>query len=213
MHPKEALQKLLRSLGVDIRQAIIGLFVVGIISAYGGLLYLSKAALDYSILLLTTPTPIWATILLVLLGCLYIYLQLRKSHSYSDSPQETTQSSETRLDYITIGDHKWQVAIFNNGSFSVDKYPFCKKHDLKFIYRSNCIYCPEVDKGNCKNELYDRDQFKTYETAKSYIEKEIRTRHDGVASLKKEPLEPASASSPPDSPRRSFPGFRIPRNK
>ncbi len=98
MHPLQGLTKLLKSLSVDIRQALIGLVVVGIVSAYGGLLYLSKSTLDYSILLLTMPTPLWATILLALLGCLYIYLKLHKVHSSSTTSQQTSyQEPQNKL--------------------------------------------------------------------------------------------------------------------
>ena len=78
MHPKEALLKLLKSLGVDIRQALVGIILGSLVVAYGGLLLLSKAVLNYSILLLTTPIPLWPAILLVVLGCSYVYFSLRR---------------------------------------------------------------------------------------------------------------------------------------
>lgn len=198
---KQWLLKRIKKLFENTESTITTVIVLALLGGSAGILALSKKALTFFLQISNIPTPIWATILLVLLGCLYIYLKLRRSLSYSESPPET-QAQNARLEYITIGDHKWQIAIFKNGSFSVDKYPFCKKHDLKFIYRHNYIYCPEVDKGNCKNEIHDNDQFKTYETAKSYIEKEIRNRY-GSASLKKESPEAASASSEP-APRRKF---------
>ena len=119
MHPLQGLTKLLKSLGVDTRQAIVGLIVVGLISAYGGLLYLSKVVLNYSILLLTTPTPLWATISLVLLGYGYIYLIFHRSYSSAplsdkieDSQVTPVSSDGSKTSYFTLGEHKWKADVY-----------------------------------------------------------------------------------------------------
>ncbi|MDO9028242.1 MAG: hypothetical protein Q7U68_05205, partial [Candidatus Roizmanbacteria bacterium] len=60
--------------------------------------------------------------------------------------------------------------------FQVEKEPICLKHDLPFIFSDSYWHCPETDKNNCKNKIYHNDHFKIHETAKSYIEKEIRNK-------------------------------------
>ncbi len=74
---KQKLTKILKSILSDVRKAIIALIVVGLVGGTSGLLYLSKTALSFSIALLNTATPLWATILLVLTCCLYTYLRIR----------------------------------------------------------------------------------------------------------------------------------------
>ena len=100
MHLKEVLIKLLKSLGGDIRQTIVSVVVIGALSVYGGLLLLSNAVLNYSIQLLTMSTPLWATILLILLGYIYIYLKLQKIKSLITSSQRTL--SQDNLNNLTL---------------------------------------------------------------------------------------------------------------
>jgi predicted transcriptional regulator len=81
MHPKEALKKFLKLIGADTRSAIVSYIVVALILAMGGLSALYKRTQDVALQILTTPTPIWATILLVLLGYLYIQIKVRTQNS------------------------------------------------------------------------------------------------------------------------------------
>ena len=78
MHLKETLLKVLKLIFGDLRRAVIGIIVVGIVAAGGGLIAISSTVLNYSILVANTPTPLWATIVLGLLLGLYIGLRRRK---------------------------------------------------------------------------------------------------------------------------------------
>lgn len=84
---KEKLIKILKSILSDVRKTAIGLIVVGLIGGTSGLLYLSKTALSFSIAILNTTTPLWATILLVLICCLYTYLKIRLYKDTYKSPE------------------------------------------------------------------------------------------------------------------------------
>ena len=84
---------------------------------------------------------------------------------------------ETR--YFTIGNYKWETIIYNDGTFEVEKYPFCIKHDLRFIFGRTEKYCPGSEEESCNNRLSEYDEFEVYEAAKSIIEKRV------LASLKK----------------------------
>ncbi len=75
---KQTLTKILKIIISDVRQAYVPVILLSLIGGTGTLLYLYEKALSYTIQLATTPTPLWAAISLVLLCCLYIYLNTRK---------------------------------------------------------------------------------------------------------------------------------------
>jgi hypothetical protein len=125
------------------------------------ILAVSKKALSAFLQILTIPTPLWATISLVLLSCLYIYLKFRPSQS----------GPSYKIAYFTVGNFKWKTKIYRPDYFEVDQYPLCKKHDLPFIFHPHYIHCPE---HSCGNRIDDADRRTVYAAAKSYIDKEIR---------------------------------------
>lgn len=84
---KQTLIKTIKAIFSDTRASIISLIVVALVGGYAGLLYLSKTILDESLLLLNTPTPLWATIALVFVTGVYVYLKISKSHSLLDFPK------------------------------------------------------------------------------------------------------------------------------
>lgn len=126
--------------------------------------------------MLQSATPLWATILLIIVSDLLLYIYLSQQEKIPLSPPPRNYKTE----YFTIDNLKWKTKIYDYGDFEVDQYPICLKHDLPFIFSNNYKYCPEVDKDNCKNKIYINDEFKIYETAKSYIEKQIRNKNKTV---------------------------------
>jgi len=78
MHLKATLSKLLKMFAAYILQAIVGYIVVGLILAGGGVYLLTKIGLNWVTQIANIPTPLWATILLILLCCLYTYLKVVK---------------------------------------------------------------------------------------------------------------------------------------
>ncbi len=176
MSMREWLKRRIKKAGENIESTITNAILVLIAGSYLTILAFSKRAVDFTHQLLTTPTPLWATISLVLLCYVYVYLKFRGVQS-SSVPQSVT-TDEHKIKYFTVGEQKWKTTIYKNGFFEVDKFPICKKHDLTFIFgHSNgkfYIYCPEVLKKQCNNTIYDSERSTIYDLAKSYIDNQIR---------------------------------------
>ena len=94
MHPIASLKTYLKVIVADTRRAIIAIILVALITAGGGLLYLSKTALNFSIQLLSTPPPLWATISLILLCALYIFLKIQQYRNPQKPPNIQEQLYE-----------------------------------------------------------------------------------------------------------------------
>jgi hypothetical protein len=81
MHMIQKLKAILKLILSDVRQAIIGAIAIALVGGTAGLLYLSKSVLSFSIQIANTPTPLWATIVLVLLVVVYVRLKRKNIHS------------------------------------------------------------------------------------------------------------------------------------
>jgi len=176
MHPIAILLKLLKSIGIDTRSAIVSLIVAGFVVAGGGILSISKTALSYTALFLNIKMPLWATTALIVLCCLYTYVKATKIPTKFNQADQASKNPPV-IRYFPIGNYKWATTIYENGHFDVDKYPFCIKHDLRFIFSSDAKYCPGTEKERCGNKLGKHDEFKIYETAKSIIENKVRNKN------------------------------------
>lgn len=77
MNLKVALSRSLKWFADHLLSSILSLSLTALVAAWGGFFHFSKSAIDSAILLLSTQTPLWATISLVVLGCLYTYLRVR----------------------------------------------------------------------------------------------------------------------------------------
>lgn len=149
----------------DIRSAIIGAIVFYILSTTGILLLINKLWHG-----LQKPIPLWIVILIsltILFGCSILFL----IHSY-----RLSNKSNYKIRYFTIGTFKWKTKVYDYGSFGVDEYPFCIKHDLQFIYGDRTKYCPGTEKEACNNHIHNDDFFLIYESTKSNIDKLIRNK-------------------------------------
>ncbi|MFA4827900.1 MAG: hypothetical protein WC594_01695 [Thermodesulfovibrionales bacterium] len=170
---KQTLIKILKTIASDVRQVAVPAILLLLVGGSAGLLLLSQKALNFSKQIANTPTPIWATIALVFVVVGYIYLKQNKIIQSSEIPDE---SPNYKLCYFTIGNYKWEVKVYKKGYFKVNEYPFCVKHDLRFIFGSNRTYCPGTENEQCNNYLSKHDEFTVFEAAKSLIEKEIRNK-------------------------------------
>ncbi len=79
------LSKFLKMFVADTRRAIVSYIVVGLILAGGGVVILTKTVLNRLTQIANIPTPLWATIVLILLCGLYTYLKVAKILSKSNS--------------------------------------------------------------------------------------------------------------------------------
>jgi hypothetical protein len=76
------LKSLLKTIFSDVRQAIVGALALATLGAIGGILYLSKTALSFSIAILTSPAQTWGILILVL-AVIFVYFRIKnQSNSY-----------------------------------------------------------------------------------------------------------------------------------
>ncbi|NQT27071.1 hypothetical protein HQ585_17080 [candidate division KSB1 bacterium] len=161
---KQRIIKISKLIFADARQAIVGAIVIGLVGGIGGLLYLSKTALDFSIAILNISTPLWAAISLAFLCSVYIYLKTLKK-----------QSSSKNVLY-TVKNLKWEVSINNDGNYHVSEIPYCLKHELKLILSTNYVAwnCPKL--LECGTKIDNSNKYNLYQVALSHIEKAIRDK-------------------------------------
>lgn len=124
----------------------------------------ATGTLNILLQILISPTPLWATIALVVLCCAYIYLRVSRKN----------QNPSKELLY-PVENFKWKVSINQNGNFKIDSTPYCKDHDLKLIESINgkIHQCPEP---HCRTISEPSLTIRRYEIAKRYIEKAIRDK-------------------------------------
>lgn len=165
----EAVKTYFKKVCSDLHSAIVGIIVTALILSVGGIYLISKNLWIWFKTIVLSPTPLWATTALVIVVLVYIYVKIQKTHS-SPSPKNYITK------YFTIGNYKWETKIYKSDYFEVDKYPYCVKHDLKFIFGRDGKYCPGTENERCDNGLREHDEFKIYESAKSIIENKVRNK-------------------------------------
>ena len=150
MHLKAALSKLALRFVDHLFGVILGLLTVAALAVWGTFFWTSaKRILNYAIVLLNIPTPLWVTTVLVLLATACIYLRWRSN------PQPT--SEKPRIDFIANGDLKWKVAIYENGFYKIEDAPYCVIHDLKLHHFKGGYSCYHIGRNNCNSRLGDSD--------------------------------------------------------
>ena len=172
---KQWLLNRIKKIFENTESAITAVIVVALLGGSAGILALSKNALYYFLQIVNIPTPLWVTTALVIVSCGYIYAKFLK---YPTKLNQADQESKTRqvVKYFSIGNYKWKTIIYESDSFEVDEYPFCIKHDLRFIFGGDGKYCPGTEKERCNNKLSKYDEFKIYQSAKSIIENKVRNK-------------------------------------
>lgn len=179
MTMKQWLLKRIKKLFENIESTITTVIVLALLGGSIGILALSKKALNVFLQIANIPTPLWATIAVVFLVMVYIYLRTKRVNSLPPPKYKT--------EHFTINNLKWETKVYDYGSFEVENTPICSEHDLPFIYGdlshdsslisdNSSRYCPEFEKGNCENRIWDSEYDKIYATAKSYIDKQIRNK-------------------------------------
>jgi hypothetical protein len=134
------IKRWLKLFAADTRQAIVGYIVVGLVLAGGGVHFLTKTTIKTVLQIANTPTPLWATISLTLLCCLYVYL---KTRSYSPRTHKIKLSKPAKDILIFFGQqhetqfmtthlsHKFNLTI-NQTQFALDEL-----HSHDFLYAEN----------------------------------------------------------------------------
>lgn len=132
------LLKILKTIASDVRQAAIPAILLLILGGTTGILLLSGKALILSKQIASTPTPLWATTLLVLLCCSYIYLKVRKIYRNNHQPRSLPR--KTML--IEAGRFKWKTDIYETGEFKIHSIPYCITHETRLVEYQRDYACP-----------------------------------------------------------------------
>ena len=147
-------------IGEQYKKALLGIFAY--LLSIAGILKLKA--------ILQTPIPLWIVILIslsILFGCVILFL----IHS-----RKSSKTPSYKIEYFTIGDLKWKTKVYDHCRFEIEIISVCKEHNLLLIKGPNDYYCPEIITENCKI-MIDHDSYSfLYGLAKSYIDKEIRTK-------------------------------------
>ncbi|MFH1021274.1 MAG: hypothetical protein V1782_11805 [Pseudomonadota bacterium] len=159
---KQMLLHILKTLSADARKTIFGVILLAILGGTGGVLYLSRTALNYGIETANILTPLWATIASALLCCVYIYINTQKilnkineSNQVLCSPvAKTDNGKEVPLKFIYHKNLLW---------LSDDLAPFCpacyevngKIIHVKLLHESNNM--EEWNYYECHNCAYRAD--------------------------------------------------------
>ncbi len=160
MCTKEWLIIRLKKAGENIESTLSQIFFLALFGGSLAILALSKKALYFVLQLANTATPLWATIALILLCGLYMYL---KGNRYFQRkvPYHTSE------DLITVGLFKWKVLHAKGHVLKIDGLPYCPEHECVFIPRDTNWVCP-ID--GCKSILSQYDLEKVKVAASSIIE-------------------------------------------
>jgi hypothetical protein len=132
VHPKATLIKWLKLFGGDTRRAIVGYILVALIVMGGGVVVLTKTALNWLIQIANISTPLWATVLLILLCCLYTRLKLRQ-HQKSYKPPNIQE--ELHEEFGVYWNNQYKLRCLKC------KWPLkcaSKVHDPSIFFCSNC---------------------------------------------------------------------------
>jgi len=128
----------------------------------------SEKVRNFFFKILNTATPIWA-IIIVVLFFLYIYSRADKSHA-SNTP-------ETKIEYHANDGRKWETHLKSQGgslSVSLEEYPWCLEHGLRFYFHQPSVGCPKYFEGHCTQGFLFKDFEHVRKKDKSYIDKKIR---------------------------------------
>jgi hypothetical protein len=95
---KQALTKLLK-IASDVRQSAVPAILLLLVGGTGGLLYFFQGALALSIQIVSLPTPLWATIALVLLCCLYTYVKAGQIQAMLKATDQSSNNPPPDIEY------------------------------------------------------------------------------------------------------------------
>ncbi len=137
----QATLKQLKAIFSDIRKTIVGVIFLAVVGGAGGVLYLSKTLLRVSTDTLKSPTPLWATIVLVLVLGGYIYLKTSKHHSslHSKKPKYYKYCPDCDVGISA----KTHGSYCQCGTKYLEKCPDCNKRIVRDSGRV-CSFCGHV---------------------------------------------------------------------
>jgi len=140
----------------DLHNVFVGIAVAAIVS--GGGIYLFFRNLWTQLKSIAqSPTPLWVTIVLVLLVMEYMYLKNQRNSKKTSPPS---------FGFVDNGHIKWKVHLVNGTVYSIENDPYCVIHDLQLLHFKGGYVCSHVHEDGCESQLKDTD----YDFRKKYIE-------------------------------------------
>ena len=159
---KQKLIQILKTIIADVRQAYVPVILLSVIGGTGTVFYFYERALTWTIQIVNTPTPLWATIALALGCCLYTYLHNQKLLKEIGENKRSSRTSKAEIDNSKSILLKF---IFHNNLLwlSDDLSPLCpacyeikgKIIHVKLLHGSNNV--EEWDYYECHNCEYRAD--------------------------------------------------------
>lgn len=162
---KQWLIRRIKKLFENIESTITTVIGLALLSSIG-ILALSKKALNFFLQIANIPTPLWATIVLVLLVAVYIKIA-----------NSTSKPPKNKIFFIDDKGYRWKVTTKPNGSYEVHDIPFCINHDRLFVYDVDKYICTHDEKGKlCINSIEEGAREALHKSAISLAEKTIRDK-------------------------------------
>src|SRR4030042_4852307 len=94
-----------------------------------------------------SPSPLWGTIALALLFCLYILIKSKQNSPSHELP--------IKIELIEVDRFKWKTEVYQNGEFKIHHIPYCIIHDtrlIKHFHGDTAIYACPAEQG-CKSTI------------------------------------------------------------
>jgi len=136
---KEWLIRRIKKAGGNIESTLTNIFFLALFGGSVAILAFSKKALSFVLQIAEIPTPLWATILLVLMCFLYIYLKIQL---YQNSQNPPNIQEELYEEYGVNWNKEYKKRCLYCKSplkYASDKYGpsvfFCSKCDRKHVLR------------------------------------------------------------------------------
>ncbi|MBU4260571.1 MAG: hypothetical protein KKC76_01645 [Proteobacteria bacterium] len=156
----------------DSHSAIIGIALGSLFAGGTGIYFFAKNLWNVLTYIMQKPTPLWATIALVFLLGVYIYLKNLLLIQTFNTPQDVKNFIFTQT-----GIYKWKVIISKDISFKIDPTPFCVEHDMYLMKFDQGYRCGGSNSGKgCKAKLANNEYSMLYDLANGQAEKEIRNK-------------------------------------
>ncbi len=167
-NPKEPIKAYIKKILSDVHATIVGIILVGLgISAISLFVFFENV---WSVLKTTMlqPMPVWAVLVLVLLVLVYVYLKLHKHPLANPKPVNWL--------FVETGKYKWKVHTINGYFHTVERIPYCTKHDLQLISSNGeNLFCPSLGE-DCNIKMRTIDIPSYVDIATSLGEKEARRK-------------------------------------
>ncbi|HIJ78821.1 MAG: hypothetical protein OEY01_07090 [Desulfobulbaceae bacterium] len=156
---KALLKELPKLTFVNLLKALFAITVVATIGWLGGIFHVYQTIWTYLKILLQSQTPLWATISLLALSSLWLYL--------ITSHKKTFRKSSGGTDLFSAMGVKWLVSYQHKSIIHFDENPFCPHHKTRMVGIRDSFVCPQ---DNCNFKISRQDLAFALTPAKNIVE-------------------------------------------